>query len=28
VACDTGRWSVEAWDDSAHLEVADPFEED
>jgi probable phosphoglycerate mutase len=28
VACDAGRWSVEAWDDSAHLGVADPFEED
>jgi 2,3-bisphosphoglycerate-dependent phosphoglycerate mutase len=28
VACDAGRWSVETWDDSAHLEAADPFEED
>jgi probable phosphoglycerate mutase len=28
VACDAGRWSVEAWGDSTHLEVADPFEED
>ena len=28
VACDAGRWSVEAWGDSAHLEVAEPFEED
>jgi 2,3-bisphosphoglycerate-dependent phosphoglycerate mutase len=28
VACEAGRWSVEAWDDNAHLEAAEPFAED
>lgn len=27
VACDDGRWRVEAWDDAAHLEAGDRFEE-
>ena len=27
IACTDGCWSIDAWNDEAHLETADPFEE-